>query len=75
MLGYPPSGLVPPPWWGATQIGRDPYDPQTLHGPSRFSAPGSLGVVLSGAALAAAGLSAPVVDPEHSVLYLAEAIG
>ena len=74
MLNFPPSGLVPPPWWGATRIGRDPYEQRALHAPTRFAAPGSPGIVLSGTALAGVGLSAPVVDPEHTVLYLAEAI-
>jgi alpha-galactosidase len=75
MLDYLPSGLVPPPWWGATRIGRDPYEQRALHAPTRFATSGSPGVVLSGAALATVGLSAPVVDPEHSIVYLAEAIG
>jgi alpha-galactosidase len=75
MLDFLPSGLVPPPWWGADYIRRDPYEQRAQHGPTRFASSGSRGVVLSGAALAAAGLSAPIVDPEHSVLYLAEAIG
>jgi alpha-galactosidase len=75
MLEYPPSGLVPPPWWGVTHIRRDPYEQRALHSPARFAASGSPGVMLSGAALANAGLSAPVLHPENSVLYLAEAIG
>ena len=75
MLDFPPSGLVPPPWWGMTEVGGDWYEQRALHAPSRFAASGTPGVVLSGAALAAVGLSAPVVDPEHTILYLAEAIG
>ena len=75
MLDFPPSGLAPPRWWGVTQVGRDPYEQRALPAPSRFEASGTPGVVLSGAALAAVGLSAPVVDPEHTILYLAEAIG
>ena len=57
-----------------TQIGGDPYEQRALHAASRFAAPGTPGVVLSGAALAIVGLSAPVVDPEHTVLYLAKAV-
>jgi alpha-galactosidase len=75
MLDFPPSGLKPPPWWRVTQVGGDPYEQRALHAQSRFVASGSPEVVLSGAALATAGLSAPVVDPEHSILYLVEAIG
>jgi alpha-galactosidase len=75
MLDFPPSGLVPPLWWGVTQVGGDPYEQRASHAPSRFAASGTPGVVLSGAALAAVGLSAPIVDPEHTILYLAEAIG
>jgi alpha-galactosidase len=75
MLGFPPSGLIPPPWWGVTKVGGDLYEQRALHAPSRFAASGSPGVVLSGAVLATVGLAAPVVDPEHTILYLAEAIG
>jgi alpha-galactosidase len=75
MLDFAPAGLVPPPWWGANRIRRDPYEQRALHAPTRFAVSGSPGAVLSGAALAGVGLSAPVVDPEQSVLYLAEAIG
>ena len=75
MLDFPPSGLVPPLWWGVKQVGGDPYEQRALHAPSRLAATENFGVVLSGGALAAVGLAAPVVDPEHSVLYLAEAVG
>ena len=75
MLDFPPSGLVPPLWWGVTRVGGDPYEQRALHAPSRFAASGTPGVVLSGAALAAVGLSAPIIDPEHTILYLAEAVG
>ena len=74
MLNSIPSGLVPPLWWGASQIGRDPYEQRALHAPTRLAISGSPGVVLSGAVLGAVGLSAPVVDPEHTILYLAQAI-
>ena len=74
MLEFPPSGLVPPQWWHVTRADVDSYEQSAVHARSRFTAPGSPGVVLSGAALAVAGLSAPVVHPEHSVLYLVEAI-
>ena len=59
MLEFPPSGLVPPQWWHVIRAGSDPYGQSAAHARSRFTAPGSPGVVLSGAALAAAGLSAP----------------
>jgi hypothetical protein len=74
MLDFPPSGLRPPVWWGVSQTGGDPYEQRASDAASHFAASGSPGVVLSGAALAGTGLSAPVLDPEHSVLYLAKAI-
>ena len=74
MIDFPPSGLVPPLWWGVKQVGGDTYEQRALHAPTRFEASRSEGVVLSGAALAAVGLAAPVVDPEHTILYLAEAV-
>ena len=36
MLDFPPSGLVPPLWWGVTQAGRDPYEQRALARPVAF---------------------------------------
>jgi len=76
MLDFPPSGLRPPPWWGVRRAAANDYDP--LHGglPARWLAdPLTLGVELSGAVLAEVGVMAAQVDPEHAVIYLAEAVG
>jgi len=73
MIEYPPSGLRPPPWWGVHSVGQHEYG---AHGmPRRFAADGTvMGVELTGAALAQAGLTAAQIDPDHAVLYFAEAV-
>ena len=76
MLDFPPSGLRPPDWWGIRPAAAaDDYDP--LHGglPTRWLAdPLTFGVVLSGAVLGEVGLMAAQVNPDHAVIYLAEAV-
>ncbi len=72
MLQFTARGLRPPPWWRVTWVS-NPYEGLS-HASTQFIESGDRGVVLSGAALADAGLSAPAILPEHTVLYLAEAI-
>jgi alpha-galactosidase len=50
VVGAPPPGLVPPPWWG----------------------PGLDGGILTGAALAHAGVAVPRMHPDQVVLYRAD---
>ena len=71
-----PYGLRPPPWWGAELPEPDYYD-STVARPVGLSTSGMSqppGVVLTGAALGAIGLTAPCLNPEQAVLYLAEAV-
>ena len=76
LVGGPIAGLRSPAWWGDKQPPPDPYvdpDEQTpLIKPGRAEPPG---VVLNGAALSSTGLMAPIIHPDHAVLYLAEALG
>ena len=76
MVEYPPSGLKPPPWWGAAtepihdyaDIGiphRVRYRPQSDDG---------FGLELPGSLLTDVGLAAAALDPEHALIYLAEAV-
>ena len=75
MIEYPPSGLRPPPWWGVHSVGQHDYGQLTAWRHARFVADGTvLGVELTGAALAQAGLTAAQIDPDHAVLYFAEAV-
>jgi alpha-galactosidase len=73
VVGRPPSGLNPPPWWGASTSEFEPYGE---HGALGWGLPadGGAGLVLSGAALASAGVMAADMHPEHAILYRAEAL-
>ncbi len=75
LVGQPPSGVLPPPWWGveldlspeSADAGAGPVPPLRLAG-----APS--GVVLPGSLLATTGLIEAPMQPDHVVLYLAEAV-
>ncbi len=72
-VGGPPSGLNPPPWWGA--ITRE-WEPSGERGALGWGllADGGPGLVLSGAALASVGVMAADMHPEHAILYRVEAL-
>jgi alpha-galactosidase len=75
MLDFPPSGLRPPPWWRVRRTPAEEY--ASLHGgpPAHLLAdPLTTGVELSGAVLGEVGLMAAQVNPDHAVIYLAEAV-
>ena len=59
LVGGRPSGLVAPQWWGEPVDGDD-----TAYG----------GVVVTGAALAGAGLAAASIHPDQAALYLVDAV-
>jgi len=73
LVGRPPSGLDPPPWWGAITTEFEPSGERRALG---WGLPedGGPGLVLSGAALASAGLMAAGMHPEHAILYRVEAL-
>ena len=73
MVGRPPAGLNPPPWWGATQARFDPSGERHILGWG-LPADGGRGLVVSGATLAAAGVMVADIHPEHAILYRAEAL-
>jgi alpha-galactosidase len=72
-VGRPPSGLNPPPWWGAVNREFDPSGERRARGWG-LPADGGAGLVLSGAALASTGVMTADIHPEHAVLYSAEAL-
>ncbi len=74
LVGRPPSGLQAPRWWGV-ELGQE----SSGHGGHPEPAwpdhdPATLGVVLTGAVLAATGVHAPIIDPDHAMLYRAVAV-
>jgi hypothetical protein len=75
MVGRPPSGLRPPLWWG---LERD-YDGE-LHDlvsgkPPKFRAiTEEAGVVLPGSVLVSTGLIDAPINPDHTVIYLVDAV-
>jgi alpha-galactosidase len=72
-VGQPPSGLNPPPWWGAIITEWEPVGERRALG---WGLPpdGGLGLVLTGAALASTGVMAAGMHPEHAILYRAESL-
>jgi alpha-galactosidase len=73
LIGRPPSGLKPPPWWGAITTEFEPSGDRRAKGWG-LPADGGAGLVLSGAALAATGVMAADFHPEHAILYRVEAL-
>src|SRR5215218_4094861 len=72
-VGRPPSGLNPPPWWGA--IAKE-FEPPGEHRALHWGLPpdGGPGLVLSGAALGSTGVMAADMHPEQAILYRTEAL-
>ena len=76
MVEYPPSGLKPPPWWGAaTEPIHDYADIGTPHR-VHYRAPSDdgFGLELAGSLLADVGLAAAALDPEPALIYPAETV-
>jgi alpha-galactosidase len=74
LVGPPPSGLSPPPWWGASTTEFEPSGDRRDVGWG-LPADGGEGLILTGAMLASAGVMAANMHPEHAILYRAEAVG
>ncbi|MCA0307115.1 MAG: alpha-galactosidase [Actinobacteria bacterium] len=75
LVGRAPSGIHPPRWWGVERDLSTELDDLSTGRPPRLRPSGEhAGVVLTGAALAAAGLIEAPVNPDHVVLYLAESV-
>ena len=72
-VGRAPSGLNPPPWWGAMTREWEPSGDRRALGWG-LPADGGAGLILSGAALASTGVMAAGMHPEHALLYRAEAL-
>jgi alpha-galactosidase len=74
LVGPPPSGLSPPPWWGASTTEFEPSGDRRDVGWG-LPADGGEGLILTGAMLASAGVMAANMHPEHAIIYRAEAVG
>jgi alpha-galactosidase len=72
-VGRPPSGLNPPPWWGAITAEWEPSGERRALGWG-LPTDGGPGLVLTGAALASTGVMAAGMHPEHAILYRAESL-
>jgi alpha-galactosidase len=73
VIGRPPAGLNPAPWWGAATAAFDASGERSTIGWG-LPADGGPGLVLSGAALASAGVMAADIHPEQAILYRADAL-
>lgn len=72
---FTPAGTRAPRWWGVQRPAVSLDDPLAEDRTSYEAAAGEApGVVLTGGALATMGLMAPLLHPEHAVVYLAEAV-
>ena len=75
MVGRPPSGLRPPLWWGLERDFSGEFDDLAAGRPPRFRAIAEqAGVVLPGSVLGSTGLIDAPVNPDHTVLYLVDAV-
>jgi alpha-galactosidase len=74
LVGRPPPGLDPPPWWGATTPAFEPSG-ERRHVGWGLPADGGDGLILTGAMLGSTGVMAANMHPEHAILYRAEAVG
>nr|WP_300144869.1 alpha-galactosidase [Propionicimonas sp.] len=73
LVGPPPSGVLPPPWWGV-ELDLSPESAGAGPVPTLRLAGAPSGVVLPGSLLATTGLIEAPMQPDHVVLYLAEAV-
>ena len=72
MVGRPPSGLNPPPWWHAAA--RD-FQPSGEFEASGWGLPPMAALVSQlRRSVASAGVMAASINPEHALLYRIEAL-
>ena len=75
LVGRPPSGLRPPPWWGLERDYSNEMDDLAGGRPPRFRATSDqAGVELPGSALMSTGLTDAPVNPDHTLIYLVDAV-
>ena len=75
MVGRPPSGLRPPLWWGLERDFDDELHDLVSGKPPKFRAiTAEAGVVLPGSALVSTGLTDAPINPDHTVIYLVDAV-
>ncbi|MFL6028181.1 MAG: alpha-galactosidase [Friedmanniella sp.] len=74
MLDFSASGLRPPPWWGVGPAAAGEHDAPGAGQVRLVGKQDQIGVELTGAALARVGVTGPQVNPDHTVLYLAQAL-
>jgi alpha-galactosidase len=75
MIGRAPAGLRPPLWWGLERDYSNEFEDLSTGRPPRFRAAGDqIGVEVPGSVLLATGLIDAPVNPDHTVIYLVDAV-
>ena len=75
LVGRPPAGLRPPLWWGLERDYADEFDDLAAGLAPRLKAvTDRVGVELPGSVLIATGLTDAPVNPDHTVIYLVDAV-
>ena len=76
LVGRAPTGLRPPLWWGIERdFEGELADLTAGHGPRFRPIADRLGVELPGSVLVSTGLTDALVNPDHVLIYLVEAVG
>ncbi len=75
LVGRPPSGLRPPVWWGLERDYTGELSDLVAGHPPKFRAIADrLGVELPGSVLLSTGLTDAPVNPDHTLIYLVDAV-
>ena len=75
LIGEPPTGLLPPRWWGVERVVEDELaDLAAGHGPVFAPVGDSTGVELPGRLLTDVGLVHAPINPDHAVLFVVDAV-
>lgn len=75
LIGEPPTGLLPPRWWGVERVVEDELaDLAAGRGPVFAPVGDSTGVELPGRLLTDVGLVHAPINPDHAVLFVVDAV-
>ena len=75
LVGRPPAGLRPPLWWGLERDYAGEFEDLAAGHPPKFRAVADqVGVELPGSVLISTGLTDAPINPDHTVIYLVDAV-